>query len=595
MPLIKAKDVVKAVKLDKLGGESTARALMSLFQFDKVNEIYANHRDKSTPEFLEGVLSEAGIQYEISAEDLAQIPREGSFILIANHPYGGVEGLILLNALLSIRPEVKVMANFLFNWIEPLKDLVFGVNPFESHQEAKSSFQGLKQALHHVRQGHPLIIFPAGEVSTFQKNSPGITDKQWTPSIIRFIKEAGVPVVPVYFHGNNSWLFHLIGKIHPMLRTAKIPSEMFNKRDEMIRIRIGKPIPLKEQSAFVDVPQYGRYLRAKVYALENTMPVDDFFKPSRKRPSKAEAIMEPASPYLLTRDIANITPHFQLFQTRNYTVYCAPSAEIPHITIELGRLREITFREVGEGTNRSVDIDEFDLYYHQLFIWDHNLNRIVGGYRIGKGNDIISDYGIKGLYIRTLFKIDKKMHQTLCESIELGRSFIVKDYQRKPMSLFLLWKGILFFLMKNPEYRYLIGPVSISNAYSKLTQQVIVDFVVKHHFDQALGKYIKPRKPFTPPKTKVDTAILTEKVSSFQSLDEIVNYLEVTNMKAPILLKKYLLLGGKIISFNIDPDFNNALDGLLFLDFYNIDSKVIKSLFEGFGEQSDLQADENID
>ncbi len=574
MELIQASDIVKAAKLDKLGGENTARILMSLLQFDKINQIYARHYDKDSMAFTHSVLNDAGIKYNISKPDLVKIPSEGGFIIIANHPYGGVEGLILLDAISEKRPDFKIMANFLFNWIDPIKDKVFGVNPFETHKNAYSSFHGLKKAFIHVCSGHPLVIFPAGEVSSYQDNPKMIADPHWNSSIIRFIKNAEVPVIPMYFHGGNSWLFHFMGRMHPLLRTIKIPSELLNKQNETINIRVGNPISVKEQEEFHDISKYGRYLRAKTYALGTSLEFDN----KNQNEAHSEPIFKAIDTDVLAHEIISITPHYQLLQWQNYMVYCAPSTLIPNLTAEIGRLREITFREVGEGTQQSTDLDEFDAYYHQLFIWDSNLQRIVGGYRIGKGKDIISRFGIKGFYTQTLFRMDKRMLPILSESIELGRSFVVKDYQRKPMSLFLLWKGILCLLQKNNNYSYLIGPVSISNSYTKLSQEVMIEYIKKHHFDHGIARYVKPRKPFVSKLPNVDTEILTEKITDFNTLDQIIRDIEPLNHKMPVLLKKYLDLGGKIASFNVDPQFSNTVDGFLLLELSLVKPEIIQAL-----------------
>jgi len=576
--LIYAEDVIKAARLDKFGGISVARFLMSLFQFDKINELYSNNYTKKGLAFIDSVINEAGINYDISPGDLAKIPKYGPFLIIANHPFGGIEGLILLHKLLAVRPDLKIMGNFLFQRIEPIKDCIFAVNPFETHKEAYSSLQGLKRAFLHVYTGQALAIFPAGEVSTYYQHSRNIVDKKWSRSIIRFIKNAGVPVIPVFFHGNNSWLFHFMGRIHPLLRTVKIPSELLNKHKETICVSIGNPITVKEQEAFIDLSKFGRYLRAKTYAISSTLEVNDLFH-KRMKIGRAESVIHPIDPDILEHEIIGISSDFQLFQWQNYYVYCAPSTLIPAIIKEIGRLRELTFRDVGEGTNRSLDIDEFDFYYHQLFIWDRNEQRIVGGYRIGKGKDIISEWGIKGFYIQTLFRFHQQMGKVLAQSIELGRSFIVKDYQRKPMSLFLLWRGILLFLTKNKEYRYLIGPVSISNKYSSISKQVIIEFVKKHHFNNVLSPFVKARNPFVPHnRGEVDTEILYEKANDLNSLDQVIMGLEPSKMKVPILLKKYLAIGGKIACFNVDPDFNDCIDGLMILDIQDVPVSVIQTL-----------------
>ena len=279
-----------------------------------------------------------------------------------------------------------------------------------------------------------------------------------------------------------------------------------------------------------------------------------------------------------------------MFTSKNYNVICVPSTEIPHVLQEIGRLRELTFRNVGEGTNRSIDIDEYDFYYHQLIIWDNKANKIVGAYRLGKGKDILAQYGIGGFYLNSLFKIKKAYTPYLEESIELGRSFIVEEYQRKPLPLFLLWKGLLVFLLKNTDYRYLIGPVSISNDFSKFSKSLIVEFVKRYHFNEELAEYIKPRKKFVvKPDKNVDTELLTDfEKGDISKIDKVIYDIEC-NYKFPILLKKYLQLNAKIIGFNIDPKFNDALDGLLVLDIFDVPENFIRALSKELNDESILE------
>jgi putative hemolysin len=576
MKLIQDNDLVKVAKLEKLGGKNTARILMSLLQFDKINDIYSRHYQKDTSHFVTDVLIDAGIRYHISDADLKNIPKEGGFILIANHPYGGAEGLILLDAVTKIRPDFKIMANFLYNWIDPLKEHVFCVNPFETRKNAYSSLQGLKKAFAHVATGHALAIFPAGEVSTYLPGSKIVADKQWNSSIIRFIRNTEVPVVPVYFHGSNSWLFHFMGKVHPLLRTVKIPSELLNKQNGTISLAIGSPIEVKEQYGFSDITAYGRYLRARVYCMSNLFDNNNLLDNNTITHMKPVSV--PVNTLTLALEIVNITPYYQLFQWQQYSVYCVPSSVIPKITAEIGRLREITFREAGEGTNEITDLDEFDTYYHQLFIWDSHLQKIVGGYRVGKGKDIIKQYGMSGFYTQTLFRMDKEMFPLLNESIELGRSFIVKEYQRKPLSLFLLWKGILHFLWENPEYNYLVGPVSISNSYTSLSQGVMIQYIKKHHFDHAMSWRLKARRPFAYRTSLIDTDILIKNTNSLQALDRLIKAIDPNNDRIPVLLRKYLELGGKIASFNVDPKFSNVVDGFLILELRNVKPEMVQAL-----------------
>ena len=581
MKLVDPKDLLKASEsLSWFGGENFAKLLMYLLRLNKLNDLYSANYSKNGLEFIDSLLDDLNIKFEFDEEELKRIPKEGSFITISNHPFGGIDGLILIKMICSVRPEFKAMANFLLKKVEPIQDYFLGVNPFEDRKGASSSTGGLKEGLRHLSDGKPLGIFPAGEVSSYQSQTHNITDKQWQPSILKFIKKADVPVIPIYFQGSNSLVFHLLGMIHSSLRTVKLPSELLNKKNKVIRIRIGNPISVKDQKGFTDINQYGRFLRAKTYMLGTPIEVKKFYQFKRKvKEEDVEEIIAPIDPDLIISDVNGLAPEYKLFASRNFVVYCAPSSKLPNILNEIGRLREITFREIGEGTNLSIDVDEFDLYYHQLFIWDEEAGRIVGAYRVGKGDEILNEYGLKGFYLQSLFRMSKKFQPVLQESLELGRSFIVKEYQRKPMPLFLLWKGILYFLLKNPQSRYLIGPVSISNKYSDLSKDLIIKFIMANYFDYDLGQHIKSRKQFKVKIKDLDVDILLEMAKNdINKLDKIIGDFEITNDKLPVLLKKYISLNAKIIGFNIDPNFNDCLDGLIVIDLFDVPIKVIESL-----------------
>ncbi len=577
MRLIETEDIMKAGKFNRMGGESIARFLMLLLKFNKLNKAYSRALKTDGMKFIKALINELEIKYEIDDSELLRIPENGPFITVSNHPYGGIDGLLLLDAIASRRGDFRVLPNFLLKKIEPISEYILPINPFENEIDKDTVIQATREALAHLEGGSPLGIFPAGEVSIFNDEWTNVTDRKWKSSALKFIREAEVPVVPVYFEGANSRIFHLLGMIHPGLQTIRLPSELLNKKNKVIKIRIGNPVTTKDQKEFSDLYRYGRFLRAKTYSLGTTIEVKKFFSYSFKLPSREEPLIDPVPLEKITEDIGKLE-NFILFTSDNFTVYCAPSMLMPNITTEIGRLREITFRDVGEGTNRKIDIDEFDLYYHQLFVWDTSEKKIVGAYRAGKGKEIIEKYGLRGLYINSLFRIDKSFIPVLRESIELGRSFITRDYQKKPLPLFLLWKGILYFLIKNPDYRYLIGPVSISNRFSDFSKGVIIKFIKENYYNNEFAKYIKPRHDFRVKTSDVDTEIILGDSKDLQKLDKFIKDIEPRNYTVPVLLKKYLKQSGRIIGFNIDPKFNKALDGLLILDLYDVPLETITAL-----------------
>lgn len=580
MKIITTEEFAKATKLDTLKLPGLASFLMELMKINQVNDLFAQAQPKQGPEFVDAILKGCGIEIEFDERDLRHIPKDGAFIAIANHPYGGIEGLILLKMLTMVRPDAKLMANFLLKKIPNLSDYFIAVNPFEN-VEHSSSISGLKNTLELLNNGTPIGIFPAGEVSTFKLDKQEITDRLWHPVVGKIIAKAKVPVVPIYFHGNNGLLFNLLSMIHPALRTAKLPSELFNKQGQTIKLRIGKPIKIEDIPDNANSAKLLNFLRAKTYALGAGLDEEKkLFNPRNlfKIKKLPEVIVPETAADKLETEVDKLRESYKVWTEKNYEVYITPTSQIPFIIREIGRLREITFREVGEGTNKATDLDEYDIYYHHLFIWDTEAKRIVGAYRIGLGDEIFYGVGKKGFYINELFKLKEQFTPVLKKSLELGRSWIRKEYQTKPLPLFLLWKGILKFVIDNPRYRYLIGPVSISNSFSQFSKSLIVDYINRNHFDHEMAQYVKPRKKFKVNLENIDTDLLLSAGDSFKGLDNLISEVETHNMKVPVLLRQYLALNAHIISFNIDPKFADCLDGFLVLDLEQVPQDILEKL-----------------
>jgi putative hemolysin len=590
MELLKPKDIFRHFPvLTLFGGEYFARFLMNIMRFNKLNKIYSGIADKHGIDFIDEVIRILDLKIEFDEAELKRIPKEGPLIVVSNHPFAGIDGLLLIKYLSAVRSDVKVVAHYLLQKIEPVSSY-FVARDFDGAN--KSDFQhisGVKDAVLYLTNGGVLCIFPAGEVSTYG-TFDSLTDQLWQFPVVKFIKKARVPVLPVFFQGKNSRLFHLISKVHPSLRLGKLPSELLGKKNKKIKIRIGSPVSIEDQDKFCDVYQFGRFLRAKTYCMESQIKVKRFFIKSAKPHSKPEQIINALPKDILLKEIQQLKKDYTLFDLKNYSVFCAPSRLIPNMLNEIGRLREITFREVGEGTNQSMDIDEFDLYYNQMFIWDNDENKLVGAYRIGLGKDILAQYGKRGFYLHSLFQIDDEFIPVLNESLELGRSFVVSEYQRKPLPLFMLWKGILYFLLKNPQYRYLIGPVSISNNYSKISKELIIKFIMANHLDWKMAMKIKPRNSYKFRSDNQDINILmTNMEHDIERLDKTIGDLDELNSGLPVLLKKYIKLNAKIIGFNVDPNFNNCLDGFIVLDVFNVPKNTIESLSKEVNDGSILK------
>ncbi|KAA8482231.1 putative hemolysin [Arcticibacter tournemirensis] len=580
MKVISKEEFAKATRIDKLHLPGLASLLMEIMKINDVNAAFSKAHHLEGIDFIDKILEILGIRVEFDEAELKNIPRSGAFIAIANHPYGGIEGLVLLKILCTVRPEARLMANFILKKIPNLSEYFIAVNPFENIEHS-SSISGIKSTMAILKKGDPIGIFPAGEVSTYKIGSQQITDKLWHPVVGKIITKAKVPVIPIYFHGNNGLLFNIISLIHPALRTAKLPSELFNKQGHKIRLRIGKLIPAEDIPFQNNTPKLLAYLRAKTYSLGTSLENEKrIFNPRYlfKIRKRAEPVIPAIDPSILEAEIDTLRKSCRICEEKQYEVFVSPTSKIPHIIKEIGRLREVTFREVGEGTNKSVDLDGYDIYYHHLFIWDKETKQVVGAYRIGKGDEIFFSMGKLGFYTAGLFKIKEQFYPVLRQSLELGRSWVRKEYQQRPLPLFLLWKGILKYLLDNPKYRYLIGPVSISNSFSKFSKSLIVSYISRYHFDHDLAKYVKPRKKFKVDFSKIDTSLLFEPKDSLKSLDSLISEIEVTHMKVPVLLRQYIALNAKIICFNIDPKFSDSLDGFLILDLENVPKEMVEKL-----------------
>ena len=500
--LVTAKEVAKAIHADKYGilGTFFGWVLMKVLKISTLNKIYNRNKHLNNLEFLDGILDEFQIKFEIPEEDMKRLPKDGPYITISNHPLGGIDGILLLKLMLEQRADFKIIANFLLHRIEPLKPYIMPVNPFEDRKDAASSITGFKNAILHLRKGHPLGVFPAGEVSTY-KDGKLVVDKKWEEAAMKLIQKANVPVVPIYFHAKNSRLFYRLSKISDTLRTAKLPSELLTQKRRVIKVRVGKPISVKDQNEHKSLSDFSEFLRRKTYMLSNTFEdkpkILDNLQSQLKVPKPPKRIVTPVDPVVMINEVESLkAKDCKLLTSKNYEVYLAAAADIPNILREIGRLREITFRAVGEGTNEAIDLDTFDTYYHHMFLWDNDKKVLAGAYRMGLGSKIFERYGIDGFYLQDLFRFEPELYKMMSQSLELGRAFIIKEYQQKPMPLFLLWKGIVHTTLRYPEHKFLIGGVSISNQFSNFSKSLMIEFMKSHYYDPYVAQYVHPKKAF---------------------------------------------------------------------------------------------------
>jgi putative hemolysin len=554
-------------------------SLEKILGLQKLGDIYQQlPSGQSNRDFLQSVFDHFHIQYTATKDDSGHIPASGGGIVVANHPFGALEGMILAHILLGVRKDVRILANEYLERIPEINDIFFTVNVFGGTHAINRNMRPLRRAIQWVKNGGLLVVFPAGEVSHLNIKEKRIVDPEWSSTIGRLVRITRAPVTPVYCCGSNRWLFHVLGIVHPRLRTALLPRELLNKADKRVELRIGKSIDFHKLRNMNDDRELTKYLRIHTYALKILSASSQQRKQTN---TNMEPVIDGPNKRLLSAEIESLPASQHLNELGGMSVYYAHSQQIPWVLQEVGRLREITFRASGEGTGSSTDIDLFDSYYLHLVVWNPDTKEIVGAYRMGLVDEILSTFGIKGLYTYTLFKYNKKLLDSISPAIELGRSFIRAEYQRNLTPLLLLWKGIGEYCVRNPHYKILFGPVSISNDYETVTQRLMVDFLRINSYESSLAKYVKPRHPLHGSQIKNLHENDMSTLKSIEDISEIITRLEQDEKGVPVLIKQYLKLGGTFLGFNIDKDFSDALDGLIMVDLTRADTRVMQRYFGG--------------
>ncbi len=584
--------------------KAVVKLAQSMLGINKINRLYSEASGKEGIDFARAVLDQLGIVAETDAGRLGFIPEKGPFVLVSNHPHGALDGFLLMVLVARIQQDVKFLGNFLLTKIDTLNEFFLPVDPFDAKNGRNIS--GVRRAVEHLKAGRPLVVFPAGEVSTYRKGFSKIEDKPWSRSVSKLILRAGVPVIPAYIEGCNSLIFHLLGKIHPMLRTVRLPLELTNKKGRSVAVAFGSAVPAKLLKEIGSAESVSDFLRANVYCLRSVLTdtaaaTEELeavrratvsrlgFRKKRKAgggKSVADELAEPVDPLLLGRELDALAGERMLTRVGNMCLFCAPTSVIPLTMKEIARLREVTFRAVGEGTQLETDSDEYDDLYEHLFVWDAEKQAIAGAYRIGFGDVLLDNRGFEGFYTYTLFEFSRRLNDVLRQSIELGRSFVVPGYQRRSQTLLLLWRGILHVLLRNPSYRYLMGPVSMSGGYAMAAKWLLIDYIKANHWNAELARYVVPRNGVGALGRPAVDEEMIRRIVSTDEIDKLIRDVEPSGQGMPVLMKKYLQLGGRVMGFNIDPLFNDALDAMLILDLCDVPKDKIDMVAREFAGEN---------
>lgn len=552
----------------------TRRLLERLLGLESLMQLYRHLGRTPSPErFTRRVLNLLQITADCTPADRERIPKTGALVAVANHPFGAVEGMLLLEEVRNRRPDVRIMANYLLSALPELQDDLIFVDPFGREGSVARNVHALRRALQWLREGKALIVFPAGEVASFAPKAFRVQESPWQVSVMRLIRNAEVPVqiLPVFVGGTASLLFHLAGKIHPRLRTLLLAREMIRLRGRHILLRMGTPLESDRLfKRFRGDRDALRYLRFRTLLLEGRTRTTAFDEQMQRLTldlddPASEPVIPPVDPNLLERELAALPPEAFLFSAGEMEVYATQGREIPNTLREIGRLRELTFRAVGEGTGRTLDTDEFDAAYYQILLWHRQRREIVGCYRLACSDILAESDGIGALYTRTLFRFDERFLGHLPgPAIEVGRSFVRPGFQRTFAPLLLLWRGILTFIADHPQYTVLFGAVSISHAFCPAAQDFLVDFLRQRCFNGSLARWVSARLP---PKRHRFTEWTQQEYTDFlqteSDVNEVLYELEEGHREVPVLIRQYLKLGGRLVAFNVDPEFGSVVDGLI--------------------------------
>lgn len=573
-------------------------AIESALGLRRLNGIYECIKRKPRPgSFPHRILAEMEVRTVVTSEDAAKIPADGALMVVANHPFGAIEGLALLELVRSRRPDVKVMANYILARIPELRPDMFFVDPFGGQGAVARNVNVLRQAFQWLRDGKALIVFPAGEVASFAPRAFHVRDPEWHVSLMTLARHVKVPIafLPVFVPGSASFLFHLVGKIHPRLRTLLLPREMIRRRRRNLELRVGAPIAsamlFKRFSADADAL---RYLRFRTFLLAGRVGASRFSERMRRLTLDSEErenapIIPPVDPNRVEAELRALPDEAKLCAVDAYEVFAAQGRDIPSTLREIGRLRELTFRAVGEGTGRDLDTDEFDAAYYQLILWQRERREIVGCYRLALSDVLAETAGLSALYTRTLFRFDERFLGHLPgPAVELGRSFVRPSYQRAFAPLLLLWRGVLTFLAKHPRYTVLFGPVSISHDFRQASRDMLIEYLRARCFDWRLAKWVSPRLPPKRPHfVEWRHPDYADFLRSEADINTALSEIEEGRREMPVLIRQYLKLGGRIAAFNVDPDFGTVVDGLIIVDLLKLPPRDVirymgKEMYEAY-------------
>lgn len=527
----------------------------------------------STDNFFKLACKYLNLQYDL--EGLENIPKEGPCIIVSNHPHGMSDGIMFGDIAMRAREDVRIVVNEFLHCVRGMRPYQITVDVYGGEAAKRANMNGMREILRWLKGGHCLLVFPSGSAATWSWKDGRVIDDPWQSNIATIVRKTGATVVPMHFSGHNGLFFQTISVLAKGIRSNFLAREIIRDGKTRHKVRIGKPISPATIGLLETDEALSDFMRLNSMMLRYPSTVD---APAAATDTREE--IEKSVPAEVLQAEIDALPEECLYVQNTHShlnVYAAEASQIPQLLREIGIQREHTFRAVGEGTGKSLDLDEYDPHYVHLVMWHTEQRRLVGAYRIGRTDHILkSKAGVKGIYNAAFFKFSKKLQQVLSHGIEMGRAFICPDFQRHPASLDTLWMGIGHYLARHREYRYMYGTVSISGEYTPASRSLILDYLQCHEMNPELAKEVKA---YYPPKklglNSEDKRLLPAGLPDIRLLNNTVCALEKDGKGIPVLLRQYLRLGGKMISFGIDEGFGGTLDCLVVVDMVNAPQRVL--------------------
>ncbi len=517
------------------------------------------------------------LQYDLNEDALAHIPKEGACVIVANHPHGLSDGIMFGDVAMKVRSDIRIVVNEFLEAIDGMRPYTITVDVYGGDEAKRANMSAMRELMKWLRAGHCVLVFPSGSVSTYSKRDKCVIEDPWQTNMISVIRKTKAQVVPLHISGRTSPFFQFISRIHKPVRGNFLPREIVRDCRTRHTIRIGSTISPSMHDTFPSDEALTDYLKLRTLLLSYSTQADA--SNMQDRSAQFSALVEDVSQQELIEEISKL-PKEALYYEGSSTglqIYVAQANEIPLVMQQIAIERERTFRAVGEGTGLPYDRDEYDEYYHHLFMWDSKKQRLAGAYRMGLTDKILQDRGIKGIYNGQFFRFDEKIYPVLKRGIEMGRAFLTAEYQGLAASLDTLWMGIGRFVLRHPQYRYLYGTVSISQAYSPCSRALMHSYLQVHEMQEEYAPYVTALNP--PLQDRLlpsEEDLLKTSITDMKQLSKLIADVEGADIAIPILLKHYMRLAGEMLAFGLDESFGNTLDCLVLVDLEKTPARILR-------------------